>query len=380
MPLTSNIGESRGSRRLLLLVDEMGGGTGEHIVSLMSHWQRSGWEVRLVTPSTPTVRIRPEARLDIFPRQKWLKKYPCAQIRRMWWLLRYVRQFKPEVVHAYFFWSIIYGRILKKLGMVRTFFENREDQGFNWGTHEYTLLRATRGIPNEVICVSEAVRQVVMSRERLDPRRVRVIHNGIMLHEPCDGARLRVRQELGLDTSHLVVGVVANLNRPVKGGKYLIEAIPLVVQAVPAVRFVVVGDGNEIGELKRSAKRLGVSKNLIFAGFHSDIADCYAAMDISVLTSLSEGLSITLLESMSHGLPVVVTAVGGNPEVVIDGQTGFLVPPKHPAAFASRVVALLQDPDLRQRMGEAGRQRIEEHFRIESTASQYLDLYEQVKS
>ena len=132
-------------------------------------------------------------------------------------------------------------------------------------------------------------------------------------------------------------------------------------------------------ELKRNAESLGVSRHLIFAGFRKNIADFYAAMDVSVLTSLSEGLSIVVLESMSHGLPVVVTAVGGNPEIVVDGQTGFLVPPKDPQAFASRVVALLQDPALRRRMGEAGRRRIEEHFRMDKTASEYLAIYERVR-
>jgi glycosyltransferase involved in cell wall biosynthesis len=371
-------GDSMGSRRLLLLVDELGGGTGEHIVSLTSQWQGSGWEVRVVCPSAPTVRTRPKAQIDLFPRQKWLRRYPFVQMRRMFWLQRYVREFKPDVVHAYFFWSVMYGRVLKRMGRVCKLVENREDQGFNWGTHEYMLLRATRGIPDEVICVSEAVRQVVLARERLDPRRVRVIHNGIAFRGPCAEARSRVRQELGLDASHLVVGTVANFNRPVKGGKHLVEAIPLIVEAVPAARFVVVGRGSEVDELKRMAESLGISKHLIFAGFRKNMPDFYAAMDISVLTSLSEGLSITILESMSHGLPVVCTAVGGNPELVIDGQTGFLVPPKEPQAFASRVAALLQDSALRQRMGEAGRRRIEEHFRMDKTASEYLELYERV--
>jgi glycosyltransferase involved in cell wall biosynthesis len=371
--------DSTDSRRLLLLVDEMGGGTGEHIVSLTSRWRGSGWDVRVVTPSTPTVRTPPEVQMDIFPRQKWLRRYPIAQMRRMLWLWRYVREFKPDVVHTYFFWSVIYGRILKRMGKVRRLIESREDQGFNWGAHEYALLRATRGIPNEVICVSEAVRQMVVSRERLDPQRVQVIHNGIACDAPFEGARLRVRQGLGLDAGHLVVGTGANLNRPIKGGKYLVEAIPLVVQEVPNVRFVVVGLGNEIDELKRQAESLGVSNHLIFAGFRKNISDFYAAMDVSALTSLSEGLSITILESMSHGLPVVATAVGGNPEVVADGQTGFLVPPKDPQAFASRVIALLQDSALRRRMGEAGRRRIEEHFRMDKTASEYLKLYERLR-
>jgi glycosyltransferase involved in cell wall biosynthesis len=99
-------------------------------------------------------------------------------------------------------------------------------------------------------------------------------------------------------------------------------------------------------------------------------------MDVSVLTSLSEGLSMTLLESMAHALPVVVTRVGGNPEVVVEGGTGFLVPPKNPAAFAGRVALLLQDPDLRRRMGRAGRARVEDRFRLRETSERYLGVYE----
>ena len=192
------------------------------------------------------------------------------------------------------------------------------------------------------------------------------------------GARSRIRQELGLDASHLVVGIVANFNRPVKGGKYLVEAVPLVVRAVPAARFVVIGQGGG-DELERIAAALGVSKHLIFAGFRENIADFLRSMDVSALTSLSEGLSITILESMGHGLPVVATAVGGNPEIVLDGQTGFLAPAKDPAAFAAHVIALLQDPALRRRMGEAGQRRIEEHFRIDKTAAEYLETYERLR-
>jgi glycosyltransferase involved in cell wall biosynthesis len=106
------------------------------------------------------------------------------------------------------------------------------------------------------------------------------------------------------------------------------------------------------------------------------MAPFYAAMDISVLTSLTEGLSIALLESMSYGLPVVVTRVGGNPEVVLDGETGFLVPPKDTTAFAEKVVVLLQDRELRARMGDAARRRIDEQFRVTDVATHYLRLYE----
>jgi glycosyltransferase involved in cell wall biosynthesis len=98
-------------------------------------------------------------------------------------------------------------------------------------------------------------------------------------------------------------------------------------------------------------------------------------MDVSACTSHSEGLSITLLESMRQGLPIVATAVGGNPEVVAAGETGFLVPPREPEVFAQRVAELLDDAELRARFGEAARRRIAEHFDLRRTARRYADLY-----
>ncbi len=273
MPQPRECRNSAASRRLLLLVDEMGGGTGEHIVSLISRWQGSGWEVRVVCPSVPTTRTAPDARVDCFPRQKWLRRYPFAQMRRMLWLLRYVREFKPDVVHAYFFWSIIYGRVLKRMGRVRTLVENREDQGFNWGTHEYVLLRATRGIPDEVICVSEAVRQVVIARERLDlasrardPQRdhmpcavrgspvARSPRTGARCQSPCcrNGGEFQPARQRGEAPrgSHSVGGPS---QCRLRGSLWS-------------------GEGNEIDELKRNAENLGVSKHLIFAGFRKNIS------------------------------------------------------------------------------------------------------------
>jgi glycosyltransferase involved in cell wall biosynthesis len=170
--------------------------------------------------------------------------------------------------------------------------------------------------------------------------------------------------------------MVANLNRSVKGGSYFLDAVPAILEAVPETRFMILGLGNEEKSMREKAKRLGIAPYIIFAGYQEEVGRYYSAMDISVLTSLSEGLSITLLESMNYRLPVVVTRVGGNPELVVDGQTGYLVPPRDPASFAARVVELLRNPSLRSSMGEAGYKRIRESFRIDDVAERYLDVYD----
>lgn len=367
-------------KRVLILADVVGGGTGKHLQSLLSHWVDSGWEIRVLAQIAPSSHMDFGDSLELLPPRRSYDFYPLAQLRQLRWLHDYVRRYEPAVTHTYFFWSIMYGRALKRISAIRRLVENREDQGFGWGRHEYALLRLTRSIPDRVIAVSDAVRKVAVTREHLDPDRTSVIHNGIVTAGASGVDRLSVLRQLGLDEGALIVGMVSNFNRAVKGVRYFVEAIPEVVKREPRARFVILGRGSEKQALTDLAAELGVADYLVFAGYQEDMARFYSAMDVSVLTSLTEGLSIALLESMSHGLPVVVTRVGGNPEVVLDGETGFLVPPKDTAAFADKVVSLLQDRDLRVRMGSAGRTRIDREFRLGDVAARYLGVYEELLS
>ncbi|UCF19803.1 MAG: glycosyltransferase [Gemmatimonadota bacterium] len=366
-------------RRVLFLADDVGGGTGNHLFALLEHWDRSRWRARVVSQARRyDGRLSPDSTVEYAPAPQWYDRYPLAQVRRLLQLRRSIVADPPDLVHTYFFWSIIYGRLLKRLGVIRALVENREDMGFSWGPREYRLLRLTAGIPDRVICVAEAVRQVVLERERVEPARVVVLRNGVEPVAAASEERAAVRSEFGLGDEHLVIGMVANLNRAVKGGTYFLEAIPTIVREVPNARFLIIGRVEGEEELRAKARALGIEGYLTLAGYRGDIASCYEIMDLSVLTSLSEGLSITLLESMNHGVPVVATRVGGNPEVVIEGETGFLVPPRDVPAFAGRVVQVLRDPALRGRMSDAARARIRQEFQIRSVAARYLDIYEDV--
>jgi glycosyltransferase involved in cell wall biosynthesis len=300
---------------------------------------------------------------------------PVAQVRRLLYLRRHIAQSAPDLVHTYFFWSIIYGRILKRLGAIRLLVENREDMGFSWGTNEYRFLRLTASLPDRVICVAEAVREVVVAKERIDPARTLVVRNGVQPLRTVSKERSAIREELGIAKDVLVIGMVANLNRPVKGVSHFLDAIPLIARAVPTARFLIVGRASNEKALWAQARALGVDNCLTLAGYRSDVSKCYAAMDVSVLTSLTEGLSLTILESMNHGLPVVVTRVGGNPEVVTNAETGFLVPPGDVRSFAEHVIDLLKNPDLRARMGRQARRRIEREFDIRDVRARYLRVY-----
>lgn len=366
-------------RGILFLTDVHGGGTGNHLFSMVRHWDKHYWQAEIVSQAPRyDGRTCPDFPVQVLESGRWFDRYPLAQARRLAEIHRYIAKKPPCLVHCYFFWSIIYGRILKRLGKIEFLVENREDEGFNWGKTEYALLRLTRAIPDRVICVSEAVRQVALERELLDPSRTIVVHNGVEPAENIAEERSATRWKLGVSDDSLIVGMVANFNRSVKGVSYFLDAIPSIVQVVPSTRFLILGTGTEELDLRRKAKALGIDAYVIFGGYQQEVGRYYAIMDVSVLTSLSEGLSITLLESMSYGLPVVVTRVGGNAEVVVDGVTGYLVQPRDVPEFVGRVVELLRNPDLRARMGQEGRRRVEQQFQIRDVADRYLAIYSEL--
>jgi L-malate glycosyltransferase len=365
------------ARRVLLLLEDLGGGTGNHLCRLITHWHSHGWEVMVMTQTPPQVHQLPAGvEVRVMPNAGWYDRFPLAQVRRLLALRRLVKTYRPDVVHTYFFWSIVYGRILKLLGDVRVLVENREDLGFSWGRGSYRVLRATRAIPDRVICVADAVRDVAVAQEGVDRALTTVIRNGVEIASPARTGSAEARRQFGFGAEHIVIGMVANLPRTVKGGRHLLDAVAPIVAHVPNARFLLVGAGTEPEVLEPELRARGITAQVVGAGYRRDVESCYAAMDISVLTSSSEGLSITLLESMRYGLPTVVTRVGGNVEVVVEGVTGFLVPFGDAPAFVDRVVTLARDADRRRAMGLAGQRQVNEHFAIADVARRYLNVYD----
>jgi L-malate glycosyltransferase len=367
-------------RSALYLISEFGGGTGSHLSALLTELDRSSWRAGILCNGHLGCPIPDDVTLVDDTSSQRGSRFPLTQVRQLATVRRCVQALRPDIVHTFFFWPIFYGRLLKRLGVISRLVENREDEGFNWGRLEYRLLRMTSDIPDRIICVSDSVRKVVMEREGTPEARTVVIPNGIPLSDTGqeDTDLDALRSELGLSPEQPVVGMVANLARSVKGGRYLIEALPTIARECPEARILLVGGREGIDPLLERADALGVRDCLVPTGFRSDVHRLYPLMTVSVLTSLSEGLSITVLESMRNGLPVVATRVGGNPEVIEDGVTGILVPPRDPEAFGNAVSSLLRDPARREAMGRAGRDRVRRHFSLTSVARRYESLYAEV--
>ena len=187
-----------------------------------------------------------------------------------------------------------------------------------------------------------------------------------------------MRRSCGFPDGELVVLTVASLT-PVKDHAGLLEAAArLRTQSAVPFRLLFVGEGALRSELERRVGELGLTRHVDMPGASDRVPDLLAAADVFVLPSHLEGMSNAILEAMASGLPVVAKAVGGNPELVVDGETGLLCRPGDPESMAAAIGRLLQDASLRRRMGEAARKRAVETFSIDAMLRNYADYYRRV--
>jgi len=228
-----------------------------------------------------------------------------------------------------------------------------------------------------VIAVAESVKQALICKEGIREDRIRVIPNGIN-PEPYRAAtvlREKVRRDLGLADDEVAIIQVARLD-PLKDHDTAIAAVERIAQ--PRVRLLIVGDGPEEGRLQQRVSQSPFPERYAFLGYRQDIPDLLAAADVFLLSSISEGLPVTVLEAMAAALPVVATCVGDLSDVVEHGVTGFLVPPRDPGQLAEALERLCVSSELRRQFGRAGRDRLLAHFTEEKMHAAYRTIIEQV--
>ena len=225
------------------------------------------------------------------------------------------------------------------------------------------------------LTVSQGVKDYLIEPCGLDPAKVRVVPNGVDLarlgqHRP----RAEVRRELGLSETTPVVGLVARLDHWGKGHKEFLSALATLKDRYP-IEALIIGGGRREGEVEQLAADLGLAGRVHFLGQRPDVPDLLAALDIFVLPSHSEGVSLALLEAMGMGLPVIATAVGGLPEVVRHEKNGLLIPARDPEALAQALARLLAEPDLAGKLGENARKDVAENFSLERLGREINEIY-----
>ena len=303
---------------------------------------------------------------------------PTRPYGRLLRLARYIRRNLIQIVHSYGFYSNVFSVPAARIAGASIIVASIRDRGDILTPAQRRIQQWACRLADCVLVNAEAIRQTLIEQGyRRD--NIVVIRNGIVLSrfgKKEKGATLR--RELGLPPSAPLVVVFSRLNR-MKGVEYFLDAAALLAARFPEVRFLIVGDGAGRSELEAHAGRLGLAERVTFTGFRTDVPDLLPEAAISVLPSLSEGLSNSLLESMASGVPVVAARVGGNPEIVEHDISGLLVPARDPAALAGAIGSLLQDPQLAARLGEAGRRRVTGiSFSMERSLSEVEGLYERL--
>ncbi|MBI3895000.1 MAG: GT4 family glycosyltransferase PelF [Acidobacteria bacterium] len=311
--------------------------------------------------------------------------YNPQTVRQQLRFAGFLRQNRIQVVHTYGIYSTVFAVPAARLAHVPVVIASIRDIGELLTPFQKRVQKFACRFADSILVNAEAVRQWLIA-EGYNAKKIHVIHNGIALDrfEKKDGGAT-IRQELGLPAHVPLVAMLSRLNR-LKGGEYFLQAATALASRFPEVRFLIVGDvgcGDSTYKtaLENAAIRLGLGDRVLFAGFRLDIPKILSEVSISVLPSLSEGLSNVLLESMAAGVPVIATKVGGNPEVIEDGVSGLLVPPSDSEALARAMRSLMENPELAHRYGQAGKQRVTEHFSLErmvrQTEQHYLQLLEQ---
>jgi sugar transferase (PEP-CTERM/EpsH1 system associated) len=290
----------------------------------------------------------------------------CSKARTVFRLLRYLRRLNPDILHTHNPSPHLFGTIATRLMRSPLLINTKHGRNRTDLPRQITMNRILSNLSTCVVPVSADAASVARDIERVPESKLKVIRNGIDLESFRPAPVPRSFCKRGIH--------VARLNL-IKDQVTLLKAARHVLDAEPEFQLDIVGDGPSRAELEALHRDLGLKESVRFLGFRDEIRELLIDADMFVLSSLSEGISLTLLEAMAMELPVVATDVGGNREVVASEKTGLLVPAQSPRELADAIITLLKNPDLARAMGRAGRQRVEAEFDLHRAVKEYESLY-----
>ncbi len=296
-----------------------------------------------------------------------------------WRLNRVIKRLQPDVIHAHDAHGVAMAGLALSLGAAaakyfepplvvsrRVDFHLRHNSFSRWKHRQVDCF----------IAASEAIRHMLIS-DGVPEERTITVHEGIDVDHVLAAPLVDVHQAFFLPHGAPIVGNIAALV-PHKGQRHLIEAAHLVVQKLPDVRFVILGEGELREALERLVKEYHLEKHVLLPGFRTDVLGCLKSFDVFVMSSVTEGLGTSLLDAMACSRPIIATNAGGIPEVVDEGVTGLLVPPRDHHAMADAIIALTSNEQRRKAMGDAGFARVNEKFTVERMIAGTAAVYARV--
>ncbi len=352
------------------------GGSALQMLRLARHQLLAGWKPLILTrPSPEWEAQRSPGGVEIL----FAPLRGSADVGSARTIAKLVRERDISIVHAHKGFDLALALLASVMAPIKGIVVHRTvsfplDRFNSW---KYRLKRVDR-----IVVVSAAAKELLVRSGRIDPRKITVVHRGLELErfQPDVPPPQGLAAELGLQGGEKVVGVVANIIGH-KRHDVVLDAAATVVRQVPSAVFLLIGEATDqelTARLQRRRHYLGLDDKVRFAGFREDAAEVAKLFHVGVLSSSLEGFPNVLLEQMALKKPVVATNVGGVPEIVVDGETGILVPPGRPKILAREVIGLLEDPAGASRMGAAGRRRVERSFSMRAQVDKILNLYEEI--
>lgn len=230
-------------------------------------------------------------------------------------------------------------------------------------------------LSDKIIFVSEYSKNEFTKLSYILPRKTDVIYNGAELSTTVTNCNIESKKAaFGIDKDDIVIGNIGNLY-PVKGQTYFLRSAKQIIEKAPNTKYLIIGRGELESSLKREAINLGIASRIKFLGFREDVEELLKIMDVFVLSSLSEGLPLSLIEAMANKVPVVCTRVGGMPEVITHGLHGFLVEPKDPESMAVHILEIIRNKSLSRCLAENAYNRFSREHTIEEMVSRYQNIY-----
>ena len=294
-------------------------------------------------------------------------------------LKKIIKERRADIVHTHMPRADVIGRTAARLAstpvVISTIAALDKHRNLRSKAIHSLLDRITLRFVTGFICVSEAIARHFIEWAPEVRNRVVRIYNGVDLERFNGNIKSRdAKKYYKLSAEIPVIGVTARLC-PVKGIEYLLKAVRRLSDQKVNVQCMIVGDGESRADLQELAKKLDIHNKVVFTGYCEDVSQALAAMDLFVISSISEGLPNSILEAMAMRIPVVSTAVGGVGEVVKNGDTGILVPPKDANQLAKAIMTLISDDNMRRAMGNKGRDLVSSHFGYDKMIKVYEQLY-----
>ncbi len=359
--------------KIVFIVESLDvGGTELSLLKWLRHCDRNTFAPSVIALSDGILREELN-RLGIpniiFPKQR---AFDLLFLSR---LVKQIRHMAPDVVHCRNgIPAISYGVVAARIARIpvvcsihgRTHYIHRNFKTWIW----FHIMKLSRLI----IVVTNNIKDEIIRFDGIDPKMVKVIYNGIDTTTAVPEPKAQWRRDFQFTEQDFIIGTVGNL-RAIKGHRYLIEAMPAILQKQPTAQLVLIGQGPEEKNLNALAQKLKVTDKVRFLGYRKDARQMIEMFDIFVLPSLSEGFPNVLLEAMLARVPIVATRVGGVPEIIEDAQSGLLVQPEEADDLARAVIRMTREGGLRTRLTCNAFARAQEHFDITKTLKQYDEAY-----